>query len=327
MENNKNTSTNSIALALVMALIVGGFAFIGLSGDNGVTDAAHNVSTAGLVSSVSGVSPVVSSGGTTPAISMAQSNSTTNGYLAKTDWSLFNGKLDASAFIWSGLGSKPTTLSGFGITDPIVLTSGSYSNPSWLTSLDGGKLIGTVVATNGVVTIGSYSNPSWLTSLAWSKLTSVPTTVSGFGITDGVSTGGSYSNPSWITGLAWSKITSAPSIPTYWYNGTAQTAIQHQMFTGTTTSGSVTFYMTNGGTSGGTALCTTSPYNITPFVDDPSNIFGASTSVNMGAKSITVTVNQRNFAGITVVGIPVLGSTSLASAPNGTMVRLSLDCN
>jgi hypothetical protein len=31
---------------------------------------------------------------------------------------------------------------------------------------------------------GSYANPSWLTSLAWSKLTSTPTTIAGYGITD-----------------------------------------------------------------------------------------------------------------------------------------------
>jgi hypothetical protein len=44
-----------------------------------------------------------------------------------------------------------------------VTTGGSYSDPSWITSLSGSKLSGTVVATNGVVTSGSYSDPSWLT--------------------------------------------------------------------------------------------------------------------------------------------------------------------
>lgn len=33
---------------------------------------------------------------------------------------------------------------------------------------------------------GSYSNPSWITSLAWSKLTGTPTTLAGYGITDGI---------------------------------------------------------------------------------------------------------------------------------------------
>lgn len=38
--------------------------------------------------------------------------------------------------------------------------------------------------TNGVVTTGSYSDPAWITSLAWSKIATTPTTLSGYGITD-----------------------------------------------------------------------------------------------------------------------------------------------
>lgn len=41
---------------------------------------------------------------------------------------------------WSQIGSTPTTLAGYGITDPIVLTSGSYANPAWITSLAYSKL-------------------------------------------------------------------------------------------------------------------------------------------------------------------------------------------
>ncbi len=54
---------------------------------------------------------------------------------------------------WSKITTTPTTISGYGITDPIVLTS------------------------------GSYANPAWITSLAFSKLTSLPTTLAGHGIT------------------------------------------------------------------------------------------------------------------------------------------------
>jgi hypothetical protein len=38
--------------------------------------------------------------------------------------------------------------------------------------------------TNGVVTTESYANPSWLTSLAWSKVAGTPTTIAGYGITN-----------------------------------------------------------------------------------------------------------------------------------------------
>jgi hypothetical protein len=44
------------------------------------------------VASVTGTAPVVSSGGTTPAISMAAANGSTNGYLTSTDWTTFNNK-------------------------------------------------------------------------------------------------------------------------------------------------------------------------------------------------------------------------------------------
>ena len=37
-----------------------------------------------------------------------------------------------------------------------------------------------------VLTTGSYANPSWITSLAWSKISTTPTTLSGYGITDAI---------------------------------------------------------------------------------------------------------------------------------------------
>lgn len=75
-----------------------------------------------------------------------------------------------------------------------VSLQGSYSDPSWITSIAGSKLTGTVVATNGVVTTGTYADPSWITSLAGSK------------VTNAVLTTGTYANPSWITSLAETKV-------------------------------------------------------------------------------------------------------------------------
>jgi hypothetical protein len=53
----------------------------------------------GGVSAVSGVAPVASSGGTTPAISMHVADASDNGYLASADWSTFNGKQAALSLI------------------------------------------------------------------------------------------------------------------------------------------------------------------------------------------------------------------------------------
>ena len=59
---------------------------------NGTSTSLGGSISVGTVTSVTGTSPVVSSGGATPAISMAAANTTTNGYLTSTDWNTFNGK-------------------------------------------------------------------------------------------------------------------------------------------------------------------------------------------------------------------------------------------
>ena len=108
-------------------------------------------------------------------------------------------------------GTLPSTVLGnsnlYVGTTSIALNRSSSSQSLTGISIDGNS--GTV--TNGVYTTGTYSNPSWLTGVAWSKISSTPTTLLGYGITDAVATGSTYSNPSWLTGLAWSKISSTPT--------------------------------------------------------------------------------------------------------------------
>jgi hypothetical protein len=53
---------------------------------------AADIPSLSYVTSVTGTAPVVSSGGTTPAISMAAASASANGYLTSTDWSTFNSK-------------------------------------------------------------------------------------------------------------------------------------------------------------------------------------------------------------------------------------------
>jgi hypothetical protein len=49
------------------------------------------------VTSVTGTSPIVSSGGTTPAISIPVATTSVNGYLSSTDWTTFNNKASTAA--------------------------------------------------------------------------------------------------------------------------------------------------------------------------------------------------------------------------------------
>ena len=67
-------------------------------------------------------------------------------YSDAPDWVLQSGSYSNPAWInslaWSKITGTPTTLSGYGITDPVVLTSGSYANPGWITSLGWSKITG-----------------------------------------------------------------------------------------------------------------------------------------------------------------------------------------
>jgi hypothetical protein len=76
----------------------------------------------------------------------------------------------AGTINWTALTGQPTTLAGYGITDPIVLTSGSYADPAWITSLSATKLTGTVnvlrmpAFTGGDVTSSAGSGTLTLTT-------------------------------------------------------------------------------------------------------------------------------------------------------------------
>jgi hypothetical protein len=62
-------------------------------------------SLSGFVTSVTASSPLASSGGTTPNITIAQSSGSTNGFLSSTDWTTFNGKQNALTNPVTGTGT------------------------------------------------------------------------------------------------------------------------------------------------------------------------------------------------------------------------------
>lgn len=73
-----------------------------------------------------------------------------------------------------------------------------------LTGTASGLSIGgnAATVTNGVYTTGSYSNPSWITSLTWSKITGTPTTRDGYGITDVPKTDGTGASGTWSISIS-----------------------------------------------------------------------------------------------------------------------------
>jgi hypothetical protein len=109
------------------------------------------------VTSVTGTAPVVSSGGTTPAISMAAATTSVNGYLTSTDWNTFNNKV-SSQWVTSGSNINYTT----GIVS--VGTTGTESGFAFnvvgnaFVQNTSGQTIGKVVVDNADnrLVLGSY---------------------------------------------------------------------------------------------------------------------------------------------------------------------------
>lgn len=63
----------------------------------------------GTVTSVTGTAPIASSGGTTPAISISQATTSTDGYLSSTDWTTFNNKASYTPRVQSVTSSATVT--------------------------------------------------------------------------------------------------------------------------------------------------------------------------------------------------------------------------
>ena len=103
----------------------------------------------GTVTSVTGTAPVVSSGGATPAISMAAATTSVNGYLTSTDWTTFNNKTSNTGTV---------TSIGQTFTGGLISVAGSPVTTT-------GTLALTVAGTSGGIPYFS-SGTTWATSAA-----------------------------------------------------------------------------------------------------------------------------------------------------------------
>ena len=128
------------------------------SGGTGVAP-TWTTPTTGTVTSVTGTAPIVSSGGNTPAISMAAANTTTNGYLTSTDWNTFNGK--GSGSVTSVAATVPSFLS---VSGSPITSSGTlaltYSGTA-LPAANGGTGLTSPGTTGNVLT---SNGTGWVSS-------------------------------------------------------------------------------------------------------------------------------------------------------------------
>jgi hypothetical protein len=279
--------------------------------------------TTGTVTSVTGTAPVVSSGGNTPAISMAAANTTTNGYLTSTDWNTFNNKV---SMVYPGAGipnstgsawgtSYSTTGSGNVVLDTRPTMSVTGSGFTLQDATDNTKQANFELSNITTATTRTYTLPNANTTLAGTTFAQTFSALQTFssGITQSAST---YTFSS--TGANW--IAGSQTTGTFTVGGTSQTGTitlgrstvsqQTDIQAGATASGSTkTINLGTGGLTGSTttmAIGSTFGTSITA-----NGTWSFSTAIPIasgGTGQITATAAFNALSPITTTGDLILGN-------------------
>jgi hypothetical protein len=122
--NNKQTQINGTGFVKASGTTI--------SYDNSTYYLASNPSNFITLSSLSGTTPISYNNGT-GAISIAQSSTSSSGYLSSTDWNTFNNKASLTAFSASPPLSYNNTTGAFSISQAGASTNGYLSSTDWTT--------------------------------------------------------------------------------------------------------------------------------------------------------------------------------------------------
>lgn len=263
--------------------------------------AAFNGKGYGTVTNVTGTSPIASSGGATPNITILQSSGTVNGYLSSTDWTTFNNKGSGTVTSVGGTG----TVSGLSL-------SGSVTTTGNLT------LGGTLSLTSGDVTTALGFTPYNATNPSgYTNNTGTVTSVSGTGTISGLTLTGTVTNSGSLTlggTLSLTSLNVTTALGYTPYNATNPSGYTNNV--GTVTSVATGTGLTGGTITGsgtisfstaavGTWAATPSSANLASAMTDETGtgklVFGTSPTI-----TTSLTVNGQTISGYNTT--PLQGS-------------------
>jgi hypothetical protein len=321
ISGSSNTLSNIANSSLTNSAITINGSAISLGGSTSV----------GTVTGVTATSPVASSGGTAPVISLSSGyGDTQNPYASKTAKFVLaapnaaNGAPTFRALVASDIPTlNQDTTGNAGTVTNGVYTTGSYANPAWITSLDDGKVLPSMSGNSGKFLTTNGTDSSWAevdalpdqtgnsgkylttdgTDSSWTNLLSAD---SNFTLRDDVdNTKQAQFQLSGIT-TGTTRTYTLPNVSSV----LAVTGSLTQTFTGTTTFsaatvtvGSSTATSTYGLGSGATTGVSTKTVNI-----GTAGVSGSTTNINIGS---AVSGANNN---ITVNGSPTVNGTVTATA-------------